>query len=111
MRAADDLEVDQLLHEPLIAQPVYLSYDERGRLWVSQYRQYPYPAGLTMLSRDKYYRSHYDKVPPPPPNHVRGRDIISIHEDTDRVGTYDRHKVFLEVLDIVNAALCGRFCL
>jgi hypothetical protein len=68
--------------EPLIAQPTHMSFDERGRMWVSQYRQYPYPAGLTMLSRDKYYRAHYDKVPPAPPNHDRGADIISIHTKT-----------------------------
>ena len=35
-----------------------------------------------MLSRDKYYRAHYDKVPPAPPNHDRGMDVISIHEST-----------------------------
>jgi len=54
---AAGLAVDLLLHEPEIAQPFYFSFDERGRLWVTQSRQYPYPAGLTMLSRDKYYRA------------------------------------------------------
>ncbi len=32
-------------------------------------KQYPYPAGLRMLSRDRYYRAHYDKVPLAPPHH------------------------------------------
>lgn len=107
MKTVDDFAVDLLLHEPLVAQPVHLSFDERGRLWVAQYRQYPYPAGLRMLSRDKYYRSHYDKAPPPPPNHDRGADVISIHEDTDGDGAYDRHKVFQDGLNMVNAALRG----
>jgi putative membrane-bound dehydrogenase-like protein len=107
MKAGDDLAVDLLLHEPLVAQPVYLSFDERGRLWVAQYRQYPYPAGLKMLSRDRFYRSHYDKVPPPPPNHDRGRDVISIHEDTDGDGVFDRNTVFQDGLNMVNAALRG----
>ncbi len=78
-----DFAVDLLLNEPQIAQPFHFSFDSRGRLWVAQYRQYPYPAGLKMISRDRYYRSHYDKVPPAPPMHDRGMDIISIHEDTD----------------------------
>ena len=49
-----------------------LSFDERGRLWVVQYLQYPYPAGLKMLSHDGVWRAVYDKVPPPPPHHFRG---------------------------------------
>ncbi len=108
LHAHADFIVEQLLAEPLVAQPTHLSFDERGRLWVAQSRQYPYPAGLKMLSRDKYYRAHYDKVPPPPPHHDRGRDIISIHEDTDGDGHFDRHKVFLDGLNMANAALPGR---
>ena len=108
LQPADDLVVEQLLHEPPVAQPTHLSYDARGRLWVAQYRQYPYPAGLKMLSRDKYYRAHYDKVPPPPPNHDRGRDVISIHEDTDGDGVFDQHKVFVDGLNMANAVLPGR---
>jgi putative membrane-bound dehydrogenase-like protein len=102
-----EFAVDLLLHEPAIAQPFHFSFDERGRLWVAQSRQYPYPAGLTMISRDKYYRAHYDKVPPPPPDHDRGMDVISIHESTKRDGVYDRHKVFLDGLNMANAAVRG----
>jgi putative heme-binding domain-containing protein len=108
MKTADDLVVDLMLSEPLVAQPTHFSFDSRGRLWVAQYRQYPYPAGLKMISRDRYYRSHYDKVPPAPPNHDRGRDIISVHEDTDGDGTYDKHKVFQDGLNMANAAVRGR---
>ena len=107
MTAGDDLAVDLLLSEPLVAQPVYMSFDERGRLWVAQYRQYPYPAGLKMLSRDRYYRSHYDKLPLPPPDNAKGRDVISIHEDTDGDGVFDRDTVFQDGLNMVNAALRG----
>jgi putative membrane-bound dehydrogenase-like protein len=107
MRPGKDFAVDLLLSEPHVAQPTHFSFDERGRLWVAQYRQYPYPAGLTMLSRDKYYRAHYDKVPPAPPNHDRGADIISIHEDTDGDGIFDKHKVFLDDLNLANAVVRG----
>lgn len=99
--------VDLLLHEPLVAQPFHFSFDERGRLWVAQSRQYPYPAGVTMLSRDKYYRAHYDKVPPAPPNHDRGMDVISVHESSKGDGVYDRHKVFLDGLNMANAVVRG----
>lgn len=107
MRPIDAFIVEELLHEPEIAQPTHFSFDERGRLWVAQYRQYPYPAGLKMLSRDKFYRSVYDKVPPAPPHNARGRDIISIHEDTTGDGFFDKHKVFQDGLNMANASLRG----
>lgn len=108
MTTADDLKVELLLAEPQIAQPFHFSFDERGRLWVTQARQYPYPAGLTMLSRDKYYRAHYDKVPPAPPNHDRGMDLVTIHESTKGDGVYDKRTVFLDGLNMANAAVRGR---
>ncbi|MDE2641477.1 MAG: c-type cytochrome [Verrucomicrobiota bacterium] len=104
----DDLEIDQLLVEPLVKQPVFLNFDERGRMWVVQYQQYPHPAGLKMASRDNYWRAIYDKVPPAPPNHIRGRDKITIHEDTDGDGVLDRHKTFVEGLNIVTSLAHGR---
>ena len=107
IKSAADLQVDLLLAEPLIAQGTHLSFDERGRTWVTQYRQYPYPAGLRMVSRDAYYRAVYDRVPPPPPNHDRGADIISIHEDTDGDGKFDRHKIFQDGLNMANSAVRG----
>jgi len=108
MKPAADLRVDLLLHEPEVAQPTHFSFDARGRLWVAQYRQYPYPAGSRMLSRDKYYRAQYDRVPEPPPRHVPGRDRITVHEDTDGDGLPDRHMVFLDGLNMANAVLPGR---
>jgi putative heme-binding domain-containing protein len=104
----DDLRIDVVLAEPIVRQPVSLSFDERGRLWVVQYLQYPAPAGLKMVSRDGVWRAVYDKVPAPPPHHVRGRDKITIHEDTDGDGVFDRHKTFVEGLNIATSALRGR---
>ncbi|RMF43625.1 MAG: dehydrogenase [Planctomycetota bacterium] len=106
MKTASDLRVELLLAEPDIAQPVSLSFDPRGRLWVVEYRQYPYPAGLRMVSRDKYYRAVYDTVPPPPPDGPRGADRISIHEDSDGDGMLDRHTVFVDGLNIATSVLC-----
>ena len=108
MKPAADLRVDLLLNEPEVAQPTHFSFDARGRLWVAQYRQYPYPAGSRMLSRDKYYRAQYDRVPEPPPRHVPGRDRITVHEDTDGDGLPDRHRVFIDGLNMANAVLPGR---
>ncbi len=107
MKPADDLAVDLLASEPQVAQPTHVSFDEKGRMWVAQYRQYPYPAGIRMLSRDHYYRAHYDKLPEPPPNNAKGRDRISIHEDTTGDGRYDKYTVFQDGLNMANCALRG----
>ena len=102
-KVADDLRIDLVVGEPEISQPLSIKWDARGRLWVSQFIQYPEPAGLRMLSRDKFLRSVYDKVPQPPPHHDRGLDRISFHEDTDGDGTLDRHGIFVDGLSLVSS--------
>lgn len=106
-RTPDDLGVQLVLGDPEIAQPLFMMWDERKRLWVMEYRQYPDPAGLKMVSRDTFLRSVYDKVPPAPPNHDRGADRISIHEDTDGDGVYDAHKIFVDELNIATSFAIG----
>src|SRR5229473_2173082 len=43
-KVANDLCFNQVLAEPTVKQPLSLSFDERCRLWVVQYIQYPHPA-------------------------------------------------------------------
>ena len=104
----EDLEIEQVLSEPVVRQPVFLNFDERGRMWVVQYLQYPQPAGLNMVSHDRWWRAVYDRVPPPPPRHFKGKDKITIHEDTNGDGTFDTHKTFVEGLNIVTSVAQGR---
>lgn len=104
----DDLAVSLTVGEPEVRQPLSIKWDDRGRLWCVQFIQYPDPAGLKMLSRDKFLRSVYDKTPPAPPNHFKGQDKITIHEDTDGDGRYDRHKTFVDGLSLVSAVALGR---
>ncbi len=107
-QVADDLVWEQVLAEPIVQQPVFLTFDERGRMWVVQYRQYPHPAGLKMVSRDNFWRAVYDRVPPPPPHHFPGLDRITIHEDTDGDGIFDKHKTFIDGLSIATSVAFGR---
>lgn len=108
MKTMEGLTVETMLSEPLVGQPLSMSFDERGRLWVVQYRQYPYPAGLNMVSRDKYYRAVYDKTPEPPPHGPMGADRVTIHEDTNGDGAFDDHKPFVEGLNIATSVTRGR---
>lgn len=105
---SDGLTVDVIASEPIVQQPLNLHFDERGRLWVVQYIQYPFPAGLQVLSYDRYLRAVYDRVPPPPPNHDRGRDRIAILEDRDGDGQYESHRIFLDGLNMVSSLAVGR---
>lgn len=105
---ADGLKLDMVLHEPLMRQPLHMHFDERGRMWVVQYLQYPFPAGLKVVKYDQHLRAVFDAVPQAPPNHVRGADKITIHEDTDGDGTYDKHKTFVDGLNIATSCAVGR---
>lgn len=105
---SEELVVEAVLTEPAIGQPLFLDFDERGRLWVMNYQQYPHPAGLTAISRDKFLRTVYDRLPQPPPHHFPGRDRITIHEDTDGDGVYDHHKTFVEGLSLASSFARGR---
>lgn len=45
-------EVQLVAAEPQIAKPLNLAFDERGRLWVTDTLEYPYPAPLDKPGRD-----------------------------------------------------------
>ncbi len=107
-KLADGLKIDLVASEPEVRQPLYLSFDEQGRMWVTQYLQYPFPAGLKIIRYDQYLRAIFDDVPRPPPHHVRGKDTITVFEDTDGDGKYDSSKDAITGLNIATAALAGR---
>lgn len=108
MRTADGLAVDLVLADPVIGQPLSMKWDHRGRLWLVEYLQYPDPAGLTAVSRDQFLRTVWDRLPQPPPNHFRGADRVSVHEDTDSDGVYDSHHVFVDGLSLVTSIALAR---
>ena len=77
--------------EPLVQDPVFIDWDERGRLWVVEMGDYPF--------------SEKDPKSPPfaigkttdgKPSLNSGR--VKILEDTDRNGVYDKATVFLDDL-------------
>lgn len=71
-------EVQLFAAEPQIAKPLNMAFDARGRLWVTNTVEYPYPA---------------------PPNR-RGRDTIKILEDTNGDGRADKVTTFADGLNV-----------
>lgn len=104
----DDLALDLVLAEPQVVQPVELSFDHRGRLWVVQYHQYPFPQGLKVVSIDNYLRVKFDKVPAAPPAGAKGADKITVFEDTDGDGVYDKSTDAIQGLNIATSVVTGR---
>ncbi|MFM8334286.1 MAG: PVC-type heme-binding CxxCH protein [Opitutaceae bacterium] len=77
-QVAPDLRLELFAAEPDIAKPIFMAWDERGRLWVAESRDYPHdvkPDGL-------------------------GTDSIKICEDTDGDGRADKFTVFADRLNI-----------
>lgn len=107
LRPADGLEVSLIASEPLVRQPVCIEFDDRGRLWVMQYLQYPNPAGLKRVQVDRYSRTTYDRVPEPPPAGPRGADRITILSDSNGDGRMDSGRDFVSGLNLATGLAFG----
>ena len=77
-QVAPDLRLELFASEPQIGKPIAFAWDERGRCWVAETRDYPHgvkPDGF-------------------------GNDRITICEDTDGDGRADKFTVFADKLNI-----------
>ena len=77
-QVAPDLRLELFAAEPDIAKPIAFAWDERGRCWVAETRDYPHSVERT----------------------GEGRDSIKICEDTDGDGKADKFTVFADKLNI-----------
>lgn len=107
MQVASGFEVQLVASEPLVRQPVAIEFDDRGRLWVVQYLQYPNPEGLKRVTVDRFSRTKYDRIPEPPPKGPKGADRITILEDTNGDGLMDRSKDFVTGLNLTSGIAFG----
>ena len=107
MKLPDGFSVRCVASEPMIRQPLSISFDSRGRLWVLQYLQYPNPAGLKPVKQDQYLRTQWDKIPDPPPKGVKGADRITICYDPDENGVFRKSKDFVTGLNLASGFCIG----
>jgi putative membrane-bound dehydrogenase-like protein len=107
MQVPDGFTVKLVACEPMIRQPLSVSFDERGRMWVLQYLQYPNPAGLKPVKQDQYLRTVWDRVPEPPPQGPKGLDRITICYDPDANGRYQKSKDFVTGLNLASGFCIG----
>ncbi len=100
MTVRDGFSVELIAAEPQVRQPVAIDVDDRGRMWVLQYLQYPNPAGLERVKVDRYSRTTYDRVPKPPPDGPRGADKLTILKDNDGDGVCETATDFVDGLNL-----------
>lgn len=52
-RLPDGFDIQLVAHEPDINKPMNMTFDDRGRLWVTTSREYPFPGPLDKPGRDR----------------------------------------------------------
>ncbi len=108
LKAPNGLKSVMVGAEPEVRQPLSMSFDARGRLWVLQYLQYPNPAGLKAVSRDQFLRTVWDKKLEPPPRGPAGADKIVILEDPGSDGRFRKSKEVITGLNLATGFALGR---
>ena len=84
MTVPEGFTVEVVAAEPDLVNPVAMTFDEKGRIWVTESLEYP------------------RKEPGP------GRDRVKVLEDTDGDGAADRVTIFAEGLNIPSGIAVGR---
>src|SRR5262245_17575605 len=84
-KVPDGFEVRLFAAEPDVVNPVAMTWDERGRLWVAELYEYPLGAAPGTKPRDR----------------------IKILEDTDNDGRADKVTVFADGLNLATSILLG----
>jgi putative membrane-bound dehydrogenase-like protein len=83
MTVPEGFSVELVASEPEIVNPVAMTFDERGRIWITESLEYP------------------RKAPGP------GKDRVKVLEDTDSDGKADKFSVFAEGLNIPSGIAVG----
>lgn len=105
MSVPEGYEVRCFAHEPMVQNPVAMTWDHRGRLWVVEAYEYPEGSPLPAPFGGEAKDDHYQPMPKPAGDIPRDRVIIL--EDTDNNGEADKRTVFVEGLNLASAILCG----
>jgi putative membrane-bound dehydrogenase-like protein len=108
MSVPEGYEVRCFAHEPMVQNPVAMTWDHRGRLWIVEAYEYPEGTPLPENQRPFGGAAKDDKYHPMPKLGEKiPRDRVIILEDTDNDGTADKRTVFVEGLNLASAIICG----
>jgi len=105
MRLPEGLEITLAAAEPAVMDPVFIDFDERGRMWVAEMGDYPFAEGEATDDGSVTWR---DGVPGEGEGRGLMRSRIRILEDADEDGVYESSRLFLDDLRHVTGLACWR---
>ena len=91
MQLPPGFKVSVFAAEPDVVQPMAMTFDDRGRLWVVECLSYP-----DWIAPDGKIVRNGKLEAPKDPNRAKGRDRITIFEDTNGDGKHDKRTVFYD---------------
>src|SRR5262245_49828068 len=94
-RVLDGFHMDLLAAEPLVTSPVAMTYDENGRAYVCEMRDYPYT--------DK---AHHQRNQENPTDKAIG--AVRLLEDTNGDGVFDKSTIFADGLSWPTGGACRK---
>ena len=105
MRLPKGFTATLVASEPLVMDPVFIDWDERGRMWVAEMGDYPFAEGEATSDGKVTWR---DGVP----GEGAGRGLqagrVRILEDSDGDGLYEKSTLFLDGLKHVTGLACWK---
>jgi putative membrane-bound dehydrogenase-like protein len=103
MRLAEGFEITLAAAEPAVLDPVFIDFDERGRMWVVEMGDYPFADGETTSDGAVTWA---DGVPGEGAGEGLATGRIRVLEDTDGDGVYETSTLFLEGLTHPTGLAC-----
>jgi putative membrane-bound dehydrogenase-like protein len=105
MRLPEGFRATLVAAEPLVVDPVFVDWDEHGRMWVAEMGDYPFAEGEATSDGAVTWR---DGVP----GEGAGRGLqfgrVRILEDADGDGRYEKSTLFLDGLRHVTGLACWK---
>ena len=105
MTVPEGYEVRNFASEPMIVNPVAMTWDHRGRLWAVEL--FEYPSGAKQTNDYQKMSTDEDWHPVIKTGEGSPRDRVVVLEDTDNDGKADKRTVFAEGLSLATGILCG----
>jgi putative membrane-bound dehydrogenase-like protein len=105
MELAAGFEISLAAAEPAVVDPVFIDFDERGRMWVAEMGDYPFAEGETTKDGGVTWQ---DGVPGEGAGRGLATSRIRVLEDADGDGRYETSTLFLDGLKHVTGLACWK---
>lgn len=105
MELASGFEISLAAAEPEVMDPVFIDFDEQGRMWVAEMGDYPFAEGEQTSDGSVTWQ---DGVPGEGAGRGLATGRIRVLEDADGDGRYEKSTLFLDGLNHVTGLACWK---